>query len=154
MAEEIERKFLPGEVPEAAESCDPMRIEQGYLAVEKEAEVRLRRLGEETVLTAKGGSGEVREEVEIPLREEHFEELWPLTEGRRLRKVRYLIPIAEGLEVELDVFEGELEGLVIAEVEFPDERRAAEFDPPAWLGGEVTGDGRYAGQSLALEGAP
>jgi CYTH domain-containing protein/CHAD domain-containing protein len=72
----------------------------------------------------------------------------------RLRKTRYLVPLGHGLEAEVDVYEGDLAGLVTAEVELGFERQSRDFQPPAWLGREVTGDRRYANQSLALEGMP
>jgi adenylate cyclase len=56
--------------------------------------------------------------------------------------------------IELDVYGGDLEGLVVAEVEFASEEDADAFDPPAWLGREVTDDPRYKNQRLARDGAP
>jgi CYTH domain-containing protein/CHAD domain-containing protein len=154
MAQEIERKFLLDEPPEWLGGRVGTRIEQGYLALDGEVEVRLRRRGEERLLTVKGGSGEVRQEVELALGAEEFELLWPLTGSRRLTKTRRLVSVGNGLEAEVDVYEGELAGLVVAEVEFGSERESREFTPPGWLGREVTGDGRYANQRLASEGAP
>jgi CYTH domain-containing protein len=103
MASEIERKFLLDDVPCVAEKREAIRIDQGYLAIDEGTEVRVRRADEETVLTIKGGHGEVREEVEIHLGERQFEALWPLTEGRRLSNTRHLISLEPGLEVELDI---------------------------------------------------
>lgn len=154
MPAEIERKFLLPEAPGWLSEHPAVRIEQGYLAIEAGAEVRVRRIGEEQVLTAKRGRGEVREEVEIALEREQFDALWPLTEARRLVKTRTRVPIDGGLIAEVDVFEGELEGLVIGEVEFGSKEQSADFDPPGWLGREITGHGPYAGQSLALHGRP
>ena len=51
-------------------------------------------------------------------------------------------------------FQGELDGLVTGEVEFPDEETARAFEAPDWLGREVTGDKRYANRVLAVDGAP
>jgi CYTH domain-containing protein/CHAD domain-containing protein len=154
MAHEIERKFLLGKLPSLAEATESIRIQQGYLAIDERAEVRVRRAGNETLLAVKAGHGEMREEVEINVGERQYEALWPLTEGRRLLKTRHLIPLEGGLQVELDVFEGSLEGLAVAEIEFADVRQSREFEPPAWLGEEVTCDQRYSGQSLAVAGAP
>jgi adenylate cyclase len=84
-----------------------------------------------------------------------FERLWPLTEGRRIEKVRYLVPAeAPGLVIEVDVYDGALAGLVVAEVEFAGEADAEAFVPPAWLGREVTGDARFKNQRLAVDGPP
>lgn len=154
MSTEIERKFLLPEAPARLSESETDRIEQGYLAIEEEIEIRLRRAGEERLLTAKRGHGEVREEIEIALDREQFDALWPLTESRRLAKTRHLIPIDDGLTAEVDVFEGELEGLVIGEIEFDSEELSRDFEPPAWIGVEVTGDDRYAGQTLARHGHP
>ncbi len=90
---EIERKFLVAERPDLGDGA-PVRIEQDYLAIDEEpgVEVRLRRKGEELLLTLKGGEGRSRTEEEIGLDPAQFESLWPLTEGRRLSKDRHPIP--------------------------------------------------------------
>jgi adenylate cyclase len=152
---EIERKFLLAEAPEWLRDHEAQRIEQGYLAIEEGegAEVRVRRRGEDTVLTVKRGMGRTREEEEIDLSEEQIRALWPLTEGRRIAKTRYLVP-HDTLTIEIDVFEGGLAGIVMAEVEFESETASEEFDPPDWLGEEVTGDPRYANETLAAHGPP
>lgn len=154
MPNEIERKFLLSEQPAWLSRCAAVQIEQGYLAIESEVEVRLRRADEKRLLTTKRGNGEVREEIEIDLDPAQFATLWPLTGSRRLRKTRRLVPIDGGLTAEVDVFEGELEGLLIGELEFDSEEQSASFEAPEWLGKEITGDRRYAGQTLALNGLP
>lgn len=154
MAKEIERKFLLRKVPSLADGQRSVEIEQGYLAIDKETEVRVRRADQDRFITVKGGRGEVRDEIEIAISEEQLAALWPLTEGRRLSKRRLVVTLERGLEAELDVFEDGLEGLLIAEVEFESEAESHEFEPPEWFGEEVTGDGRYSGQSLAHRGVP
>ena len=154
MATEIERKFLLDGRPKQIQGRIGERIEQGYLAAGESIEVRLRKVDDRRLLTAKVGHGESRFEVEIPLGSGQFDALWPLTEPRRLRKTRYLAPLGGGLEAEVDVYEDGLAGLVTAEVEFGFERQSRDFQPPPWLGEEITGDRRYANQSLAREGAP
>jgi adenylate cyclase len=149
---EVERKFLAPEPPDL-EGTESDEIEQGYLAVGTDGEVRLRRRGDDLVLTAKRGSGLARDEAEVELDRADFERLWPLTEGRRLRKRRHVIPYGE-LKVELDVYEADLEGLKVAEVEFPSEDEARDFQPPDWIGEEVTGDERYLNETLATKGRP
>ena len=134
MATEIERKFLLDEPPEQIRGGTGKRIEQGYLTSRESVEVRLRKVEDQRLLTAKLGHGEARVEVEIPLGTNQFDALWPLTEPRRLRKTRYLVPLGDGLEAEVDVYEGDLAGLVTAEVEFGFERQSQDFQPPAWLG--------------------
>jgi adenylate cyclase len=149
---EVERKFLVGEPP-PLDGTEADEIEQGYLAIGSDGEVRLRRKGDRLLLTAKRGGGLSREESEIELDRDAFERLWPLTEGRRLRKRRHLVPHGD-LKIEMDVYAGELEGLVVAEIEFPSEEEARAFEPPGWLGEEVTGDERYLNETLAARGRP
>jgi adenylate cyclase len=149
---EIERKFLPNRLPDGLPAGQ--RIEQGYLAVAPDGvEVRVRRRAGRSTLTVKSGPAQVRTEEELDIDDRRFEALWALTEGRRVAKTRHVVPLGDGLEAELDVFESP-EGLLTAEVEFPTEAASAAFTPPDWLGHEVTGDARYANQTLALHGAP
>jgi CYTH domain-containing protein len=153
---EIERKFLVGEPPPDLGDWPATRLEQGYVAITDDAEVRLRRKGDEdgATLTIKSAPGLARVEEELPVDAERFAGLWPLTEGRRLVKTRHTRELAPGVLLELDVYEGDLEGLATLEVEFPDEAAAHAFDPPPWAGEEVTGDRRYANQALALADRP
>ena len=154
MGQEIERKFLLPAAPDWIGEHPSQQIEQGYLAVTDNAEVRIRRRGEDTTWAVKRGAGESRDEVELPVTPEAFDELWPLTEGRRVRKRRHVVALPGELSAEVDVYQGDLEGLVTAEVEFESTDAAREFDAPAWMGHEVTGDERYANQRLALGGPP
>ncbi|MGO9752179.1 MAG: CYTH domain-containing protein [Solirubrobacteraceae bacterium] len=152
---EIERKFLVASLPSDLTSHRSYAITQGYIAVGADgAEVRLRRAGERLLLSAKRGGGLVREEAEVALSDEQFETLWPATAGRRVQKTRYEIPVSDRLLIELDVYEGALTGLSVAEVEFPDVQAAARFGAPAWFGREVTDDDAYKNRRLALDGMP
>jgi adenylate cyclase len=152
---EIERKFLVAEPPSDLERWPSTTIEQGYLAVADDGtEVRVRRRDGDAWLTVKAGGGRTRVEEEIAIGGDRFERLWPLTEGRRIEKTRYEIPAGEGLTIELDVYAGDLDGLVTAEVEFASEDAAQAFAAPDWLGPDVTDDARYKNQRLARDGAP
>jgi CYTH domain-containing protein len=153
---EIERKFLVPQPPADLSRWPSSAIEQGYVAIgEDGTEVRLRRRdGAAAFLTFKSGGGRSRVEEELELDPERFERLWPLTEGRRIVKTRYEIPGEGDLVIEVDVYGGDLDGLVVAEVEFGSEEAADGFAAPSWMGREVTEDRRYKNQRLALEGAP
>lgn len=148
---EIERKFL---IPDSASGLPVgpwTALRQGYLATGSDGEVRLRDAGGVLTLTVKSGAGLVREEREIALTAAQFDALWPLTEGRRIEKRRAVV--AEGEQrYEVDVFEGVLSGLMVAEVEFPGVDEARAFQPPTWFGAEVTDDARYSNASLARAG--
>jgi adenylate cyclase len=154
MAHEIERKFVLDARPQGLDEHPSERIAQGYLALDGDVEVRVRRRGERAFLTVKAGSGRRRVEQELELEPARFEALWRLTQGRRIVKRRYLVPAPDALEFEVDVYEDELAGLVVAEVEFPDDAAANAFAAPEWLGREVTDDPRWKNQSLALHGRP
>jgi CYTH domain-containing protein len=147
---EIERKFLIQPPGAPLEGRVGRTIEQGYLA-DTPLQVRLRRVdGARFILTVKSGQGLVRGEHEVELTREQFEALWPLTAGRRLRKRRYEVPHGE-LTVEVDVYEGSHAGLIVAEVEFPDEVSCHAFAPPEWIGADVSADLRYSNRFLATE---
>jgi adenylate cyclase len=155
---EIERKFLVPELPAAAVQHPAEAIAQGYLARdgERQVEVRVRQKAGRHFLTVKVGGGQSRIEVELPLEPHDFAALWPATEGRRIAKTRRRLPIPDSADctIELDVYEGALAGLCVAEVEFPDEAAAHAFQPPAWFGREVTDDPAYRNAALARDGLP
>jgi CYTH domain-containing protein len=146
---EIERKWLVGELPADLDRCPSRRIRQGYVALEPGgAEVRVRDDGGVLLLTVKGAGDLAREEVEIPISEEQFSALWPLTAGRRVEKTRTLYGLGDAV-IEVDVFGGDLAPLILAEVEFDSEQAAELFQPPRWMGREVTEDSRYKNRNLA-----
>jgi adenylate cyclase len=149
MSLEIERKFLVRKLPADLTRYPHAEISQGYLvSLDDGLQVRLRKSGDKFSLTYKRGTGNVREEREVELSAEQFDALWPATEGKRLVKTRYNIPFGDRV-VEIDVYHEKHEGLVVAEVEFDQEAAAKNFQPPAWLGDDVTGDPRYSNQLLA-----
>jgi adenylate cyclase len=154
MAQEIERKLLVDELPGDRDAWSAQRLEQGYLAITDEAEIRIRRGGDDAWLTVKSAPGLSRVEEELPLDAGAFARLWPLTEGRRVVKIRHTREDAPGVVFELDVYEGALAGLATLEVEFASEAAANAWSPPAWAGRDVTGDKAYANQTLAVHGRP
>ncbi len=147
---ERERKFLVAEVPELA-GCGTV-LRQGYLAIDGKVSVRVRDAGAKgCTLTLKAGTGAERIELEWRLDPQRFEAVWELTRGRRVHKTRHSMAL-DGRTVELDVFADDLDGLVVAEVEFDSAEAMAGFHPPGWFGREVTDDVRYANAALAVEG--
>jgi adenylate cyclase len=150
---EVERKYQLHEVPARIEWTEVLSLRQGYLALDGETEVRLRLDANSATLTIKHGGGRVRVEEEIALDRERAEGLWELTRGRRIHKTRRRARL-DGLLLEVDQYEGDLEGLLVAEVEFPDVEAADRFEPPPWFGREVTEDSAYKNRSLACNGRP
>jgi len=151
---EIERKFLVLQVPTNLDRFPQDDFLQGYIALAEDGtEVRLRKIGDQYFETVKTGDGLARGEVEIDLTQQQFDRLWALTEGRRIEKTRYRIDY-EWVVIEVDVYRGKLNGLMTAEVEFESVAASRSFEPPAWLGEEVTNDSRYQNKHLAVHGVP
>jgi CYTH domain-containing protein len=150
---EIERKFLLTELPPALAFARRKAILQGYLAVDGDTEVRVRRTPGHATLTIKHGGGEVRVEEELALGSRQADALWELTNGRRLQKARREMRV-DGVEVSVDEYAGALDGLIVAEVEFDDEDAARAWTPPAWFGRELTGEPAYANRNLSMFGLP
>lgn len=142
---EIERKFTIKKVPDLS-AFSFLKIEQAYLNINPV--IRIRRQNEEYYLTYKGKGMMDREEYNLPLNKESFYHLLDKVDGQIIKKTRYLIPF-ENDTIELDVFEGSLKPLIIAEVEFKSERDAYEFTPPEWFDQDVTMDYRYHNSYLS-----
>ena len=152
--QEIERKYLVQSEDYLRMSTHHRSIRQEYLTSSAETTVRVRIIDQEARLTIKGAShdgGLSRSEWEYPIPLADAEEMLAQCAGDVLTKVRYYVPY-EGYLWEVDRFGGELEGLVMAEVELTD---PSEEPPlPKWLGREVTGDPRYYNAQLAKRSNP
>ena len=164
MAKEIEKKYVIMDnrslAAIKAAATEVVELAQGYLAIDEHTEVRVRRKdndGQTTfVQTVKGGSGLVRDEVEFALTEKQFSALWPITQGRRIEKTRYQVPIDGDMMAEVDIYHGALSGHATVEVECPNEETASNFSLPSYFGKvvDVTTDQRYKNQQLATQGWP
>lgn len=132
---EIERKFLIKELPENLDQYPCRHIEQGYLSTNPV--VRIRKDNGKYELTYKGKGAMVREEYNLPLTKSSYEHLKGKIDGRLIAKKRYMIPFGD-YTIELDIFEGELAPLTLAEVEFPSEELANSFVFPDWFSEDVT----------------
>lgn len=146
MATEIERKFLvTGDGWKSA--SDGTRIAQGYLSIDADRTVRVRLAGNEAWLTIKGRTeGISRAEFEYPIPPDEARELLKLCLPSVIDKTRHRVPFG-GHVWEVDVFHGDNEGLILAEVELADESVTPEL--PAWAGAEVSDDPRYYNSSLS-----
>lgn len=146
---EIERKFLIKQIPQGCTSFPCRQIEQAYLNTDPV--VRVRRDNDDYYLTYKGKGLLSREEYNLPLNKEAYEHLLSKADGIVLTKKRYMIPVPgnDHLTIELDVFEGHYNGLILAEVEFASEEEAKAFIPPVWFGEDVTFSGEYHNSRLS-----
>jgi adenylate cyclase len=154
MAIEIERKFLVIGEGWRAQVARRQRMAQGYLndpgalrEGREQASMRIRVAGQNAWLNLKSRViGPSRQEFEYAIPLADAEALLALCVGGRIEKTRHYIEHA-GLIFEVDEFEGENAGLIVAEVELPSEDFA--FEHPDWLGTEVTHEPRYYNSSLA-----
>lgn len=146
MAKEIERKFLvKGNAWRGL--AEGVHYRQGYLNSQKERTVRIRTVGDKAVITVKGltiGCTRLEFEYQIPYADCESM-LDNLAEKPLIDKTRYRIPMGKFVW-EIDEFHAENDGLIIAEIELPDED--TPFDRPDWIGEEVSSDPRYYNSNL------
>lgn len=148
MGIEIEHKFLVSGDGWRRAATQQTRFSQGYLSRDPARTVRVRIAGDAAFLTIKGETrGASRAEFEYAIPVADARQLLALSDGPVVEKIRYLCPY-EGMTWEVDEFLGANAGLVLAEIELESEGQG--FGRPAWLGEEVTGDGRYVNANLAV----
>ena len=148
MSFEIERKFLVIGAAWRAAATEQLKLRQAYLTSDGKSSIRVRiRDNRDATLTIKSRNAELRRlelEYSVPVLE--AEAMIPLRRGSVIEKIRHKVPFG-GLIWEVDVFAGENEGLVIAEVELSHEHQDVPLPP--WVGPEVTRHGQYYNGSLA-----
>lgn len=144
---EIERKFIPIDLPEDLNQFEHHKIEQAYLNTAPV--IRIRKQDDEYVLTYKGGGMMAREEYNLPLNKESYYHLLEKSDGNVITKTRFNIPIHDGLTAELDIFEGKFAGMLLVEVEFDSVEQANDFTPPEWFGEDVTHNKRFHNSYLS-----
>ena len=142
MAHEIERKFLVTDESWRAEVRAEKRYRQGYMGASERASIRVRLSGDQAHLNIKSATLDVfRHEYEYAIPPAEAEEMLDLLcEKPLIEKTRYFIDRG-GHTWEVDVFEGENAGLVVAELEL--DHADEPFERPPWLGEEVSDDPRY-----------
>lgn len=147
MPSEIERKFLLQDESWRAQARCSMRIRQGYIIGSAKASVRVRVSGDSAWLTVKSATeGVSRAEFNYEIPASDAEQLIDTLCARPLiEKTRHFVDHG-GRCWEIDVFEGDNAGLVVAEVELASEDE--RFELPPWAGEEVSDDPRYYNASL------
>ena len=146
MGKEIEYKFLvdaAGWRPQGAGTL----YRQGYVNSAIDRTVRVRIAGDAAFLTVKGATKDIeRAEFEYPIPLADAQEMLDtLCEKPLIEKTRH-IEIWQGERWEIDVFHGENDGLIVAEIEVGDV--TAAIHPPPWATRNVSGDARYFNSSL------
>ena len=147
---EIEKKYLLKNLPENLVNYESHLIAQGYIS--REPVVRIRRWDNDFILTIKS-KGFSHIEVEKYLTEDEYNSLSQMVIGHTIEKTRYIIPLSDygysDLNLELDIFHGYLEGLTLAEVEFPSIEKAESFIAPDFISEDVTNDPQYYNSNLS-----
>lgn len=148
---EIERKFLVLSDDFINEAFSKKRIVQAYLNSNPERTVRIRIKEDKGFLTIKGkgnatGTTRLEWETEIPLRD--AEKLLTICESSTIDKIRHEVKVGNHV-YEVDVFAGENEGLIVAEIELKFEDEV--FEKPSWLGKEVTNDEHFYNAYLSIK---
>ena len=151
---EIERKYTIKELPANLDSYPCHLIEQAYLNTKPV--VRIRKEDDNYYLTYKGSGMMAREEYNLPLNEESYYHLLEKADGIVITKKRYVLPLSDfqpenkdNLSIELDIFEGKLAPLIIAEIEFPTQEMADTFTPPDIFAEDVTFNPKYHNSNLS-----
>lgn len=151
---EIERKFLVKlhYIEEnLLDKYDHYQVEQTYLSITPEKRIRkiTHRNISTFILTKKGEGTLARSEEEKSISKGDYDRMFDYRISTVIRKIRYRIPLYNGLIAELDVFQDDLSGLVLVEVEFDSEENAGNFLIPEWFAQEVTNDKQYKNKNLA-----
>ena len=155
---EIERKWLirKEDIPFDLEGYPHSSIKQSYISFMPA--IRLRCIDDQSyVLCVKSKQAKgslARDEYETEISREQYESLLAKIDGCIIEKTRYFVPTENGLTMEIDVFEGALEGLCYMEIEFPSEEAASTYVTPSWAIKDVSHDHRYKNTALAQLGMP
>ena len=106
-------------------------------------------MGDRYFITEKGEGDMVRSEREWEIGKEEADALFAKSQTYIIEKTRYYLPYGK-YTVELDIYKGRHEGLIVAEVEFDSEEEALAFEPPFWFGEDITSNKSYKNMVLAL----
>ena len=152
LKQEIERKYAVNYLPKELKITNIIDIEQAFKKKDAKTVIRIRKIQNkksnsiEYIYTVKT-KGDIQHqkdanianayEIESYIQEEEFNKLIKNKISSIIRKTRMVIPIGDNLNVEMDIYKDYLQDLITAEVEFPSEDIAKNFQKPDWLGEEM-----------------
>lgn len=145
---EIERKFLLNKLPTDYKNYELKNIEQAYISLSN-PEHRIRKKNNKYLETYKGNGNLSRTEDEKEISVVEYNKLLNSIVSRIIYKKRYMIPLENNLIAELNIFEKELKGIFLIEVEFNSIEEANKFIAPSWFGLEVTENNKFMNKYLA-----
>ena len=155
---EIERKWLidPKNIPYDLSTLEHCEIEQAYISFSPT--IRVRKMNDDRfILTVKSkpvGNGLSREEYELDISRQDFDNLLKKAEGNIINKTRYYFHRDDGLLEEIDIFHGIFEGLSYMDIEFSSDKDAEGFPSPYWVTRDVSKENGFSNDSLARNGMP
>ena len=154
---EIEKKFKVKELPGELEKYEKIEIEQSYLNHGNKPTLRIRKYNDnEYILSYKSRKEEYRDdlsicnEIELSLSAEAYEHLKTKIDGRIIYKTRFIIPLEDGLKVEIDKFKDFFDGVCFAEIEFKSKEQAETYQIPSWLGEDISNQKRVKNGYMAI----
>jgi len=137
MRNEIERKFFVKQLP-SLEGIEPIYYERYILSNENGKEIRVQKLGNSYVYEEKiDVSGLERARTKKEISKEKFDELRIKSNNKAIIRDRY--NISSNPDISIQIYKGDFDGLIRAEVEFENEHDAQKFEPSPWMGAEMTG---------------
>ena len=161
MALEIERKWLvdPGSRPFDLDSYPSQHIIQSYLSFHPQIRLRDIDEGGMYLMTVKAGGGPegsilARQEFEAQISAGSYHDLIGGKVGKTLEKTRFQVPDGKGHIFEIDVYEGEFAGLMVAEMEFDSEEEALAYPDPSWAAQDISTDPAYRNVVMAQDVPP
>ena len=152
LKQEIERKYVVNYLPKNLKIANILDIEQAFIYKDVNTVIRIRKVKNrktntiEYIYTVKTkGDIEYHKnsdvskvyEIESSIQEDKYDELIKNKISNIIRKLRMVIPIENNLNIEIDIYNDYLEGLLTAEIEFPNEDIANTFEKTEWLGKEI-----------------
>ena len=154
---EIERKFLvkKSDIKLDLSKYKCSKIVQGFIYIKPA--IRIRKADDKYYFTIKTKPPKsvkckddlARTEYEVEIPKKCYNYLLKFCTGRLIKKTRYYIPYKR-YTIELDIFEGDLKGLIYAEIEFKSVKDATNFAPPKWFFKDVTGIEKYKNTQLSI----
>ena len=157
---EIERKWLikKEDIPYDLNDSNVQKFEikQTYICFDPEMRVRDYNNGESFEFTMKNNmtiDGMIRDEINMDITKEQYDNLVIKQEGNTIDKTRYQL-YDDGQIIALDIFHGDLDGLAYMEIEFKTEEESNNYQEPDWVIKDVTSDINYKNGHLARYGIP
>lgn len=145
----IKKKFNVDTLPPNLDEYKSTFITQGYITTDPE--IRVQKEEELCTFTVKSNTIYRQEEVEIILTDNQYNDLLNKVKSNFIKKRRYYIPLEDNVAL-LDIYEGELDGLITVEVELKNKETWLSFLSPTWFGAEITKDINYKNKYLAFYG--